>query len=177
MLEKIISERVGLFGETNPMIELKKYFELEKKKHFEFYLPFYQQQNWQVVEDNIGGNKPIDWDVKLEVFVGQYKLIDEKVRQGEFNDCLIELIQDFKTKKLGWFFGEKDWILYGNWKDIESIYPSSLYLVKSEELKNYICGLDGFIKTCISKKGWGITWCVVLSWDSLIDGGIAEKLI
>ena len=43
---------------------------------------------------------------------------------------------------------KKDYILYGSWQDIESIYPSSLYLIKSEELKNYICEFVGFIKSC-----------------------------
>ena len=157
--------------------ELKNNFDLERKKHFEFYLPFYQEKNWQLVEDNINSGKKNDWDVKLETFVGQYATIDEKVREGEFDDLLIEVVQDMITGNLGWFFSKKDWILYGSWQDIESIYPSSLYLVKSEELKNYICRLDGFIKTCISKKGWGITWNLSLEWDWLLKENIAEKLL
>ena len=157
--------------------EIDNNFEFERKKHFDFFLPYYQEQNWQVLEDNINGNVPISWDIKLEVFAGEYKLVDENAREGEFNDFLMEIIQDIKTGKLGWYFGEKDWILYGSWLDIESIYPSSLYLIKAKELKYYICTLDGFIKTCISKKGWGNTWNIVLDWRELIIKGIAEKLI
>jgi len=157
--------------------ETKQFFEIEKKKHYEFFIPYYQQQNWQISEDNINGNNPIDWDVKLEVFAGEYVLVDEKVRTEEHNDFLLEIIQDLKTGKIGWFFSRKDWILYGSWADIENIYPTSLYLVKAKELEDYVYRLDGFIKTCISKKGWGITYNLVLNWDDLIIKGVAEKLI
>ena len=49
------------------------------------------------------------------------------------------------------------------WNKLITLYlpePTSLYLIKSKELKNYICELEGFIKTCISKKGGAIlgTW-------------------
>lgn len=161
----------------NNQQEISNYFELEKKKHFDFFIPFYKEKNWIIHKDNIAGNRPIDWDVKLEVFAGRIISVDEKVRQGEFNDCLVEIIQDMKTGKVGWIFGEKDYILYGSWTDIEDYYPSSLYLIKSGELKNYINNLSGFIKTCISKKGWGNTWNLVLYWDDLIKNNVAEKLL
>ena len=159
------------------MENLNKEFQLERKKHLEFYLPFYQEKNWQLIEDNINSGKKNDWDVKLETFVGQYATIDEKAREGEFNDLLVEIIQDMKTGSPGWLFSKKDYILYGSWQDIESIYPSSLYLVKSEELKDYICELDGFIKTCISKKGWGTTWNLRIEWQELIEKKIAKRLV
>jgi len=143
--------------------ETKKYFDLERKKHFDFFLPYYQEQNWQVIKDNVDGNCKIS--------------CDEKVREGDHRDCLVELIQDIKTGSLGWYFSKKDWILYGSWANIETIYPSSLYLVKTKELENYVCDLEGFIKTCISKKGWGITYNLVLNWDELIKKNIVEKLI
>jgi len=157
--------------------EVKKYFEIERKKHFDFFLPYYRDKNWLVVQDNINGNSPIDWDVKLEIFVGQYVLVDEKVRKGEFGDFLLELIQDLRTGKLGWFFGNKDWILYSSWKELNNNYPDSLYLIKTKKLKEYIFSLNGFVQTCISAKGWGITWNIKLNWDKLIEKGIAEKLI
>jgi len=157
--------------------EIKKYFDLEKKKHLEFYLPYYREKNWLVVKDNIDGSSPIDWDVKLEVFAGDYKLVDEKARDGEYGDCLVELIQDLKTGKLGWFFGKKDWILYGSWNDISETYPNSLYLVKMPQLREYVYGLRSVLRTVISHKGWGITWNISLSWEELISKGIAERLI
>ena len=157
--------------------EITNFFELERKKHFDFFLPFYQEKNWIVHKDNIAGNCPTDWDVKLEVFAGQYILMDEKVRQGEFNDCLVEIIQDMRTGGMGWIFGEKDYILYGSWENTEDVRPSSLYLIKSKMLKEYVNNLDGFVKTCISKKGWGNTWCLVLSWEDLMNNKVAEKLL
>lgn len=157
--------------------ELKNNFNFERKKHFDFFIPYYREKNWLVMKDNINSDHKNDWDVKLEIFAGKYKLVDEKVRQGDFGDCLIEIIQDINTGKLGWFFGEKDWILYGSWADIESVYPSSLYVISSKGLKEYINNLEGFIKTCISKKGWGNTWNIVLYWEELINKKIAKKLI
>jgi len=154
--------------------ETKEYFDFERKKHFDFFLPFYQEKNWQVVEDNINGDCAVDWDVKLEVFANRYVLVDEKARKGDFNDCLVEIVQDMETGKLGWLFGKKDWILYGSWEDEDSITPSSLYLVDSKRLKEHINSFEGFIKTCISKKGWGNTWNITLDWNDLIKKGIAK---
>jgi hypothetical protein len=157
--------------------EVNNYFELERKKHFEFFIPFYQEKNWQVIEDNINSEKKNDWDVKLEIFAGKYVLVDEKVRIGDYGDLLIEIIQDMKTGKIGWYFSEHDFILYGSWDYIESIYPKSLYLIDAEKLSEYINNLDGFIKTCISKKGWGNTWNIILQWNILINKSITQKLI
>ena len=157
--------------------ELKNNFNFERKKHLEFYLPFYREKNWQVVNDNIDSGHKNSWDVKLEVFAGQYVTVDEKAIRGEWNSFLVEIIQDMTTGNLGWLFGYKDWILFGSWADLENNCPSSLYLVKSKELKNYICEFEGFIKTCISKKGWGITWNLKLEWQELLDRNIAERLI
>jgi PhoPQ-activated pathogenicity-related protein len=50
-------------------------------------------------------------------------------------------------------------------------------LIKSKELEEYVLGLNGFIKTCISKRGWGNTWNIILYWDELISKSIAQKLI
>jgi len=167
----------GVIGDRKPMSDIDKYFALERKKHFDFYLPFYVEKNWQVETDNINSGQKNDWDVKLEVFAGQYVLVDEKVRIGEFDDFLVEIIQDMVSGSLGWFFNKKDWILYGSWGEIENTEPTSLYLIKEKELKNYVYSLDGFKKICISKKGFGITWNLKLEWEDLINKGIAKKLL
>jgi len=157
--------------------EINDNFSFERKKHFDFFLPFYQQKNWTVFQDNINSNYKNDWDVKLEVFAGQFILVDEKAIRKEWNDLLVEIIQDMESGSLGWYWSKKDYILYGSWIDLENTYPSSLYMIKAKELKQYINNLDGFVKTCISKKGWGNTWNIVINWQELIDKNIAEKLI
>jgi hypothetical protein len=157
--------------------ETNNNFSFERKKHFDFFIPYYRKKNWLVVKDNIDSGYKNDWDVKLEIFAGQYALVDEKARKGEYNDFLVEIIQDLRTGNLGWFYGEKDWILYGSWDDLENVYPTSLYLVKAKELDDYIDNLEGFFKTCISKSGWGNTWNLKLEWKELLDKNIAEKLI
>lgn len=154
-------------------------FELERRKHFDFFLSYYREKNWQVIQDNIDSQQKIDWDVKLEIFAGQFVLVDEKVRGKEFDDLIVEIIQDMRTGNLGWFFGPSDWILYGSWVVKESVWPFSLYLIRLKSLKEYIYGLKGFVKTCISspEKGWGITWNIVFNWEDLIRKNIVEKLI
>ena len=84
--------------------DFKSLREIEKKKHFDFFLPFYRNKNWIVAEDHINDSYPSDWDIKLEVFAGQYRLVDEKVIIGNWNNCLVEIIQDLKTKNWGWFY-------------------------------------------------------------------------
>ena len=46
-----------------------------------------------------------------------------------------------------------------------------------KELRDYIYSFEGFIKTCISLKGWGITWNINFKWEDLIKRNIAEKLL
>jgi len=158
------------------MTTFEQFQNFEIRKHKEFFLPYYQEKNWQVIEDKVGLEKS-DWDVKLEIFSGVYKLVDEKVRQREYDDCLIELIQDLKTGKLGWILRRVDWILYGSWIDLEKKYPTSLYLIEVEKLKQYILEFRGKLKTIISADGWGVTWNVVIAWKELIKMDIVKKLI
>jgi len=157
--------------------ELQNNFSFEKKKHFEFFLPYYQEKNWQVIQDNINGACKISWDVELEVFNGRFVKVDEKALRKEYGNFLVELIQDMRTGNLGWFFGEKDWILYGSWENEENAEPASLYIIDSKKLKNYIYGFKGVGTTVISHAGWGITWNIVLEWDDLIINEVAKKLI
>lgn len=169
---------MGMLGQsTMSQEETKQNFDFERKKHFDFFIPFYNNQNWQVNKDNINSNQKNDWDVELEIYAGQYVRADEKAIRGQFNNCLIELIQDMQTGSLGWYFGKKDWILYGIWGNPEKIEPTELYKIQVEKLDEYIYGLEGFIKTCISKKGWGITWNLVLDWYELVNKNIATKLL
>ena len=157
--------------------DLENNFNWEREKHFDFFLPYYKSRNFFIHQDNINSKHKNDWDMKVEVFAGDYKTIDEKAIRGEFNNFLLELMQDLKTGNLGWFFHETDLILYGSWKELEKKEPNSLFLVNCAELKNHLLNFDGFIKTCISKKGWGTTWNIILEWPELLNKKIAERLI
>lgn len=161
----------------NNQQEINNAFDFERKKHFDFYLPFYQERNWQLIADNIDSNQKNNWDVQLEIVAGQYVFVDEKALRREYGDFLVEIIQDMITGSLGWFFSKKDWILYGSWDNPEKIYPTSLYLIKTKELREHILSLRGFIQTCVSVRGWGNTWNLKLEWNDLIQKNIAEKLV
>ena len=158
--------------------EVKKCFDFEKKKHYDFFLPYYREKNWIVHKDNIDGNKPIGWDVEIEFFANKRVWVDEKARKGNYGNFLVEIIQNMKSGSLGWLYDLKfGWILYGSWNDIESAYPSSLYRIRISLLKNYILNLRGFKQTYIALNGCGITWNIKLNWQELISNRIADKLI
>ena len=155
---------------------IEKYYKLEEKKHREFFLPYYEERNWIVVQDNIGKGK-YSWDVKLEVRVGEYITVDEKVRTKNYDDFLLEIIQDMKTGNLGWLFGDKDYVFYASWDDMDKYEPISFYIINMFKLKEYLCNLDGSLNTFISKKGWGTTWNLKIDWKILLDTQIAQKII
>ena len=58
--------------------EIDDNFSIEMKRHKEFFLPYYQERNWQVVEDKVGANQKEPWDVKLEIRAGEFRTVDEK---------------------------------------------------------------------------------------------------
>lgn len=161
--------------------EIDNNFSFEKKKHLEFFLPYYEKMGWSVIDDSTKRNeKDEGWDVKLKLPDERIVLVDEKALRKEWNNCLVELIQDLKTKSWGWFFyGEKDWVLYGSWNVIEKTSekePNSLYLINMPKLRDYVCSLERIIRTVISHKGWGITWNINLSWTELINKEVAIRL-
>ena len=92
----------------NNQQEIDENFQWEKEIHNKFFLPFYNEHNWIVMEDNIDSNRKNDWDVKLEVFAGVYKKVDEKALRNEYNTCFVEIIQDIETRSWGWIYGDKE---------------------------------------------------------------------
>ena len=149
----------------------------EDKKHKEFFLPYYQKVGWKVVKDYVGTNS--DYDVLIDRN-GQQIRIDEKAIRKEWNDFVIEIIQDLKTGSPSWLYKKKDIYLYASWQDIEQINPSSLYEVRAEILKEYIAkeaeSLLEYKRFRISNKVFGTTLFVVIPLKELLQLEIARQL-
>ena len=164
--------------------EFEEFRDFERQKHFGFFLPFYQKKGWKVIKDNINSDTAAFWDVILKKDGKTWK-IDEKARNGEWNDCLVEIIQDLKginTEKpaIGWVVEcEKstDFLLYGSWEKGEEIKPSSLYAIHAKKLWKYVSEIGGKPKICLSPRGFGNTLNFLLPWRDLVGNEIAKKII
>lgn len=165
-------EKIGHIGDMN---QFEDYIKFEREKHEQFFLPYYKERGWEVIQDNIRLGNNLSWDVLLERD-GKKIRIDEKARQKDYGDFLVEIVQDLKTGHQGWLFKEKDYYLYGSW-DGEEL--SSLYLVDSIKLQEFIkvnwqellSGME------LSDKGWGLTLFAKIKWIDLLFTKIAQKLI
>ena len=95
--------------------------------------------------------------------------MEEKYRSTDYNDCLVETIQDTKTNSPGWlYYSEADYILYG--------IGNKIYCIDLPKLKGFIeRNKDAFNKK-ISKKGWGITENIVVDWSTLQMNKIAKRI-
>lgn len=152
-------------------MEFSDYTRFEKEKHDTFFLPYYKQRGWKVIQDNIGFYA--HWDVLLDMD-GVESKIDEKARQGEYKDFLVEVMQDLRTGNKGWLYGEKDYYFYASWAKSEQ--PSSFYAVKSDGLKSLIANEWEKLPKKISRKGWGVTLFVTIPWQDLELLDIAKRL-
>jgi len=148
----------------------------EKAKHKEFFLPYYQENGWVLLQDNLGKNT--DWDVKIFKDGHDYT-IDEKARRKEYNDFLVEIVQDLNSGSKGWLFKKKDYYFYASWTNAEDKEPTSFYVVDALRLRDFVIGnwKDLIPKMEISEKGWGTTLFVKVFWQDLIFTKIAKKII
>lgn len=159
------------------MQTFEDHLSFEKKKHQEFFLPYYKSRGWEIIDDNIVSNRTTSWDVRVKNDIGVIT-IDEKARTGVWNDLLVEVLQDVETGNLGWVYKFKDYYLYGMWED--EIKPEKLYWIDANKLKEFVG--ENFMKFLdnneynISEKGWGKTFFITAKWNDLEYLKIAELL-
>ena len=152
----------------------ENFAQFEKRKHDEFFLPYYQTKGWEVLQDNLG--KKTDWDVKLRID-GKVYTVDEKARQREYGDFLVEIVQDLKTGNKGWVFKEKDFYFYASWVGEEK-EPRSFYTIRSPALQRFVITnwKTLLAKMEISEKGWGTTLFAKVMWEDLVFTKIAKSM-
>lgn len=138
-------------------------FEKEKQKIFD---KFYKDNSWEV--NRITGAKNKDYDCEVLLDSKWYK-IEEKYRSSDFNDCLIETIQDTETNSPGWlYYCKADYVFYG--------VGSKIYCIDLPELRRFVEKHKHIFNKKISKKGWGITENIVIDWSTLIINKIAKLI-
>ena len=159
----------------NNMETFADFASFEKQKHEEFFLPYYRDRGWEILQDNLGRNT--DWDVKLLVN-GKEQTIDEKARQKEYGDFLVEIVQDLKTGNRGWVFKPKDFYFYASWVN-NGKEPQSFYAINSSMLQQFVIGNWKKLvpKMELSEKGWGTTLFAKISWEDLVYTKIAKRLL
>jgi hypothetical protein len=85
--------------------------------------------------------------------------VEEKFRDREYNDILIEIVQDLKTFDAGWFIKTKcDYLHYIFMKD-DSIIRFMRFKwndFRNWYLENYL-SVHSNHQSIVSKKGWGVT--------------------
>lgn len=130
-----------------------KDYEIKEKESQEFMDLFYKSKEWAF--DRSKHCKEYDLIINgCEV--------EEKFRYCDYNDFLIEIIQDMITFNKGWYY-------YTTAKRIfYVINDSKLYSVNWPEFKNWFKSEYKNIKELqakVSIKGWGLTINISINWD------------
>jgi hypothetical protein len=104
-----------------------------------------------------------DWDRILKV-KGELVKVEEKARRGEYDDVLVELIEDLKTGDLGWIYQTKADKLIYSFFDNKGKNPNKIYMFDMETIKNYLFNniKELIHNSNISPKGYGLTLNVFL---------------
>ena len=149
---------------------------LESKRHKEFFLQQYPNMGMKVVEDIFDDTKTNDYDVIVEIEGKRYS-IDEKARNQDYGDLLVEVMQCLRSGKIGWLYKHIDYIFYASWKDANLTDPSSAYIVKMPNLRDFVIENYEELPEVFSSKGYGLTFNKRVNWQDLVFHRIATKVI
>jgi len=116
-------------------------------------------------------------DLVLEYKSNQYKT-EEKFRDGDWRDLLVEILQCIITQEPGWFYTTKaDLVSYvmcnSKW------IPQRFYLVRWPEFKNWLyeyLSKNKFPKAIISPRGLGLTLNLSINWIDIPPDLFKEHL-
>ena len=146
-------------------------FEVQKHKWF---LYWYPKLGMRVVEDIFDDTKTNDYDVVVE-YKGKVLKIDEKARQKDYGDILVEVEQD--TGSPGWLYKEIDGVFYASWGDPLAVNPTSAYMINLPEFRNLYDIIKHTMKEGVSTKGYGRSIFKTIAPDGLISMGVATKVL
>lgn len=130
----------------------------------------------KVVHDIFDDTKTNDYDVIVEYQNKRYT-VDEKARQNEYSDLLVEVMQCIRAGQPGWIYKPVDYIFYASWPNKASPDPSSAYLIRVPNLLEFIVENWEQLPEHFSSKGYGLTLNKKVNWQDLIYLKIANKII
>lgn len=143
----------------------EEFFQFEKSRQ-KIFDNFYKKHNWDF--ERIEGRENKDYDVLVNIKGWRIK-IEEKSRDKDYGDFLVEIEQDTETKSLGWLFYTKaDCIFYE--------IKGKIYVVFIDKLREYVNRNKDKLPVRISEKGWGRTKNVIISWSEILKNSIGQKL-
>lgn len=134
----------------------------------------------KVVHDIFDDTKTNDYDVIVEigdVATGKRYTVDEKARQNEYMDLLVEVMQCIRDGRIGWIYKSIDYIFYASWPDKTATEPSSAYMIRVPNLRDFIVENWEQLPDHFSSKGYGLTLNKKVNWQDLIYLKIATKIV
>ena len=143
----------------------KEFFEFENKTQ-KIFDDFYIKKGYQVKRIQGTANKDYDCEVQID---GKWYKIEEKFRSLDYNDCLVELVQDTETNSPGWIdYCKADYILYG--------VGDKIYCIDLPQLKDFVAKHKDKFNKKISKKGWGRTENLVIPWYIIKANNLGKRI-
>ena len=100
-----------------------------------------------------------DWDKVVKFPNITYK-IEEKARIGDYNDILVEVLEDLKTGDLGWIYQTKaDIIIYVVYQKEGDEKPKRIYKIIVTRIKEYLIdhARELFQNSNVAPLGYGLT--------------------
>ncbi len=159
----------------NSRKEWEEFLVWEKQKHQDFFLPYYQKNSIEVLQD-FGGKGYKSYDVLIKKDGIPLK-IDEKARQKNYDDLLVEVFQCLKTGKIGWLYNPINYYFYAMWQDKNSELPESAYMVDAKKLIQFVADNFDKLPSRISEKGYGMTYNKIAKWPDLVFVKVAKKIV
>jgi len=134
-------------------MDLKDY-QIKEKESQEFMDLFYKSKGWTFNRESACK----EYDIIIE----ECK-VEEKFRYNDYNDFLIEIIQDIISFNKGWYYETKAKKIF------YIINDQKLYSIDWDKFKNWFKLEYKNIKfrPIISIMGWGLTINIAIKWDEI----------
>jgi hypothetical protein len=134
-------------------------------------IPWYQARGYTVRE--VEGKKNREHDLFLERN-GRSLRVEEKAEAILRPNFCFELIQDVKTKNMGWIYDLRaDLIIYIFW-NVEAVKPFIVYKVNWQTCKTFCLDNLADYPLKINNRGFGLTIFSIIPWRELMHEKIAE---
>lgn len=141
-----------------------------ERQHRRFFNSLYRSYNMNV--QRVRGKKNKHYDAIIR-WKGHTFTVEEKYREKDYGDFLVELEQDTVTHSPGWFYYSKaDYILYA----IDG-KPPKLYSIRLPALRAFLKHRLWAYPEKISTKGWGRTRNIAVPWTVLCYQQLAKRIM
>ena len=136
---------------------------------------FYQARGWQA--DRSGSCR--NFDLVLTQNNTTLKIEEKFLFTKEYDQLLIEFIQDMRSGDLGWYYHvDCDYLIWAYCNEDRISAPIKIYLIKWYRFKDRVMQFNADSNTWqdfnVCNKNYGITLNLPFKWHILLDEGIAD---